>query len=204
MKKKRTLLILITVLILSTLACDTGIRNPGLYEIVRRGYLVKGKEDPPPQVIIVPNEDENMPAQPTEIPQDGEPPIVIEIPENPAPVNPPAADEKAPLPDAPVTYTGDMSGMPVSMTVDFQSGEVTGSGSYTDNNSFTTIEIEGAIDTTTLTVTTTYSGTTASTEYGLQAAISGAIFGPVSADYSTFSASWVNESGDSGKFIALR
>lgn len=163
--------------------------------------------DEPPIVIIVtatPAAAAEATAEPTGEPLEGEPPIVIVIPENSSSAPPPSAEEKAPLPDIPVTYIGDMGGCPFSMTVDFQSGEVTGNCSYTDSTSYTSMEIEGTIDTTTLTVTTTYSGITASTEYGIQAPISGAIFGPISADYSTYSASWINESGDTGEFTATR
>ena len=109
MKKKHTIPILIAVIFLSTLACDTGIRNPTLYEIARRGYLVKGKEEPPPQVIIVPNEDEDMPAQPTEIPQDSETPFVIEIPM--------ADPQQTQLPSEHITYKGNVAGLAVTIDI---------------------------------------------------------------------------------------
>lgn len=229
--KKTLMLLLICSLLLSTMACLAS-ENPDLFLIALKN-IGRREEKLPPEGVDINQEDMEMPAEPSEItqgdeppiviivtatpaaaaeatteptgePLEGEPPIVIVIPENSSSVPLPSAEEKAPLPDIPVTYTGDMGGCPFSMTVDFQSGEVTGNCSYTDSISYTSMEIEGTIDTTTLTVTTTYSGITASTEYGIQAPISGAIFGPISADYSTYTATWINESGDSGEFTATR
>ncbi len=116
-----------------------------------------------------------------------------------------AGEEEKSFPDEPITYTGNISGLPITLTVNFKTTEVTGSmpspvKSYPDF-----IVTDGKIDLDTLAITANFSGVREMDSDGNVIQTSWfTITGKISDDLSTVNGEILNDEGESGEFTATR
>lgn len=106
-------------------------------------------------------------------------------------------------PEAPVTYTGDIEAVAMSVTIDFKSSGVTGALSM-GGDDYANAEISGTIDLEFLFVTATFSGAVGSMVYGIEVPWWGTIEGTVSDDFSSFAGMLVDDEGVSVNFTVTR
>ncbi len=107
------------------------------------------------------------------------------------------------LPREPITYQADVGGVPLVMTVDFQTGTVTGTFSI-GGESYMNTEVSGGFLSATRNVTATYEGIAGATFLGKEWATYGTIEGTVSEDYGSITGVAVNDEGESFEFTAYR
>lgn len=172
MKKKRTLLILVAVVLISTFACDTGIRNPFLYYIAQRGYLIRSREESP---------------------------IVSESPIQPTPIATPNETPETKLPALPLTYQGDIEGLTASITIDFSSTLLTGT-LVLSGDDYARADIQGRFNHQGFTFTAVFSGVVGSVAKSMELPWYGTLTGAVSSDFNTLSGTLVDDEGTSVEF----
>ncbi|HNR02368.1 MAG TPA: hypothetical protein PKK59_07530 [Anaerolineaceae bacterium] len=105
------------------------------------------------------------------------------------------------LPREPITYRAVIGDVPLEMTIDFQTGSVTGAFSVS-GESYMNTEVSGGFLSANRLITATYEGVAGSTFLGEEWATYGTIEGTVSEDYSSVSGEAVNAEGESFEFIA--
>ena len=109
-------------------------------------------------------------------------------------------DEETPIPDEPITYSGDALGLAVILIVNFKTTEVTGSINLSGDDWVDATITDGNINIDTFEINTNFSGIMGSAEYGVDYPFNGTITGKVSDDLSTFNGVILDDEGDGGKF----
>ena len=114
-----------------------------------------------------------------------------------------AEEEENLIPNEPITYSGNIDGVPVILIVNFKTTEVTGSLSLSGED-YIDAPINGKIDINTFEITSNYSGIAGTKELG-EFPFNGTITGIITDDLSTFNGEIQPDYEDTGtKFTATK